>query len=270
VNTNSSIINNNLIFDQHQMDISQIPYTTENAEKIVNEFYATSQVTNEFKPQLDQWLKLAQNSPEAWSFGWDLIDMNKSTNCQFYGASCIYNKVWKHFSDVPTDQYDTLKNKLLEKLLLYATSLLDNKNQQIRFIQRKLNSALAKLALYLIQDQWQNCIQDIIVTIPNCINESEKHEDQRNQLIIIVIDLLTLLPEDLPSSMLLSTSSLYFNMIENSIKCLTSWIEFGVQMDEIQQFIDYLFVYIYNDSLFDQSAECLISLFSSEDNMNSN
>ena len=263
-------------------------------------------MTNEFKPQLDQWLKLAQNSPEAWSFGWDLIDMKKSTNCQFYGASCIYNKVSKHLNDVPNDQYDTLKNKLLEKLLLYATSLLDSKNQQIRFIQRKLNSALAKLALYLIQDQWQNCIQDIIVTIPNCINEPEKHEDQRNQLILIVIDLLTLLPEEystlsnlnklkrtqinsqlkknfliirdyllnlfnsfnnLPTNMLLSTSSLYFNMIENSIKCLTSWIEFGIQMNDIQQFIDYLFVYIYNDSLFDQSAECLTSLFSSEDNL---
>ncbi|CAF0805984.1 unnamed protein product [Brachionus calyciflorus] len=288
------------------MDITQIPYTFENAEKIVNEFYATSQVTNEFKPQLDQWLKQAQNSQEAWVFGWELIDMNKSINCQFYGASCLYNKVSKHFGDVPPEQYDILKNKLLEKLLLYATTLLDNKHQQIRLIQRKLNSALAKLALYLIQDQWQNCIQDMITTIPNCINEPEKHEEQRNQLILIVIDLLTLLPEEyqtlsnlnklkrtqinsqlkknfplirdyllnlfnsfnsLPPNMLLSTSSLYFNMIENSIKCLTSWIEFGIQMNDIQQFIDYLFVYIYNDSLFDQSAECLTSLFSSEDNL---
>lgn len=232
--------------------------------------------------------------------------MNKSINCQFYGASCLYNKVSKHLTDVPSDQYDVLKNKLLEKLLLYATTMLDNKHQQIRLIQRKLNSTLAKLALYLIQDQWPNCVTDIIQTIPNCINEPEKHEEQRNQLILIVIDLLTLLPEEystlnnlnklkrtqinshlkknfqsisqyllnlfnsfnsLPPSVLLSTSSTYFNMIENSIKCLTSWIEFGIQLNDIQQFIEYLFVYIYNDNLFEQSAECLTSLFSSEDNM---
>lgn len=274
--------------------------------KIVNEFYATSQVTNEFKPQLDQWLKQAQNSPEAWVFAWELIDMNKSVNCQFYGASCLYNKVSKHLSDVPADQYDVLKNKLLEKLLLYATTSLENKNPQIRLIQRKLNSTLAKLALYLIQDQWQNCVQDIIQTIPNCINEPQKHEEQRNQLILIVIDLLTLFPEEysllnnlnklkrtqinsqlkknfqlisqyllnlfnsfnsLPPNILLTTSNTYFSMIENSIKCLTSWIEFGIQFNDIQQFIEYLFVYIYNDNLFEQSAECLTSLFGAEDNL---
>jgi hypothetical protein len=66
-------------------------------------------VSNEFKPQLDQWLKQAQNSQEAWIFSWQLIDMNKSAETQFYGATSLYNKVSKYFHEVPVDQYDTLK-----------------------------------------------------------------------------------------------------------------------------------------------------------------
>jgi hypothetical protein len=277
----------------------------------VNEFYATSQVTNEFKPQLDQWLKQAQNSPEAWQFSWQLVDMSKSINCQFYGASCLYTKVAKFLNDVPSDQYDVLKNKLLEKLLLYASSLVDTtRNPQIRLIQRKLNSTLAKLALYLIADQWPNCITDIIQTIPNCINPEEvknrskqELDEQQNQLILIVLDILTLLPDEYASlsnltklkrtqinghlkknypaisqyllNLFNTFNSLdinnlkeksYFNLIDLSIKCLTNWIEFGVQFSEIQLFIDYLFVYIYNENLFEKSAECLTSILNSEDN----
>jgi hypothetical protein len=240
-----------------------------------------------------------------------LIDMSKSINCQFYGASCLYTKVAKFLNDVPSDQYDVLKNKLLEKLLLYASSLVDtSRNPQIRLIQRKLNSTLAKLALYLIADQWPNCITDIIQTIPNCINQEDvknrsKHEldEQQNQLILIVLDILTLLPDEYASlsnltklkrtqinnqlkknytpisqyllNLFNTFNSLdinnlkeksYFNLIDLSIKCLTNWIEFGVQFSDIQLFIDYLFIYIYNENLFEKSAECLTSILNSEDN----
>lgn len=288
--------------------MSQIAFTPENVERVVNEFYATSQVTNEFKPQLDQWLKQAQNSQEAWQFSWLLIDFSKSINCQFYGASCLYNKVAKYLNDVPSDQYDLLKNKLLEKLLLYASSLVDaTRNPQIRLIQRKLNSTLAKLALYLIIDQWPNCISDIIQTIPNCIQANELADpeeltERQNQLILIVLDILTLLPDEysslsnltklkrtqinsalkknfsLISQYLLnlfngfnsldlnSLKETYSNMIELSVKCLTNWIEFGVQFNDIQVFMDYLFVYIYREKLFEKSAECLTSILNFEEN----
>ena len=85
----------------------------------------------------------------------------------------------------------------MEKLLLYATK---NNQQQVRLIQRKLNATLAKLALYLIEDQWENCVTEVIQTIPNCINnvnESQQQIDEmKMQLIAIVLDLLTLLPEE--------------------------------------------------------------------------
>lgn len=296
--------------------LSQIGYSAENVEKIVSEFYTTSQVSNEFKPQLDQWLKQAQNSPEAWTFSWELINMNKSAETQFYGATSLYNKVSKYFNEVPSDQYDTLKNKLLEKLLLYATK---NAQQQVRLIQRKLNATLAKLALYLIESQWENCITEIIQTIPNCINNVTENQEQidetKMQLIAIVLDLLTLLPEELstlnlpkPKRSLInqklksnfplireyllnlfnevsnggeklnndrlndsgsgsSDSKTGFFLIEMGIKCLNSWTEFGISFNDIQPFIEFLFIAIYNDVLFETSAECFTTLFSSEENL---
>ena len=245
--------------------------------------------------------------------------MNKSVMCQFYGASCLYLKVSKYLGDVPADDYDLLKNKLLEKLLLYAVNL--NKHEQIRLIQRKLNATLAKLALYLINDQWQNCVNDIIQTIPNVplnaassstemsANTLEIHDLNKLQLILIVIDLLTLLPEEYSTTQGLidkqkrtqiqvelkksfhliseflvkmfnqfnqtiggSPSSdplkqVQIKLVENQIKCLTSWIEFGVQFDELCVFIDYLFMYIYNEQLFEHTAECLTVLFGNENSL---
>lgn len=275
-------------------------------------------MTNEFKPQLDQWLKHAQNSPEAWTFSWTLIDMTKSAEAQFFGASCLYNKVSKFFTEVPQDQYDLLKNKLLEKLLLYATK---NEQQQVRLIQRKLNSTLAKLALYLIEDQWENCIVDMIQTIPNCYNEQQAQEEKNDlnrikmQLIAILLDLFTLLPEEYATLMNLSkpkrtqihsklkknfhlikdylfnlfneltnggdklvnrtlgvsststAANLDVSLIENGVKCLNSWIEFSVPFNDIQPFIEFLFIAIYHEPLFETSAECLTSVFVSEENL---
>jgi hypothetical protein len=265
---------------------------------VVNEFYGTSNAaSSEFKPQLDQWLKMAQNSPQAWTFSWQLVEANKSAECQFYAASCLYTKVSKYIGDVPVDEYDTLKNKLLEKLILYAS--MSVVQQQVRLVQRKLNSTLAKLALYLIEDQWQQCVIDIMQTIPN-LNVDESTMD-KSQLVLIVIDLFTLLPEEfqtlnvakpkraiinqklqknfpLIADYLLNifvncradlanatSASTQIKLIECSIKCVNSWIGFGIEFEQTDRFVPYLFEFIYVDCLFDACVECLTALFSCED-----
>ena len=285
--------------------LMNVPFVFDNVEKVVTEFYTTSQVTNEFKPQLDQWLKQAQNSHDAWLFSWQLLDLNKSLECQFYGASTLYNKVSKHFAEVPVQDYDMLKDKLLEKLIIYATNSATNK--QIRLIQRKLNSTLAKLALFLINNQWETCVRDIIQTIPNLdlnqaqsiVSTSSSNSSSgtlnKNQLLFIVVDLLTLLPEEYNTVNLSKTRKTQINLelkknfslvvqfifgifnqqhllsdmllVESGIKCLTSWSEFGVPFVELEQFIDVMFMAIYQEHLFETAAEFLCSMFGSEENL---
>lgn len=143
-------------------------------------------------------------------------------------------------------------------------------------------------------------------TMTTSTSTSDEYE-QKNQLVLIVIDLLTLLAEEYPTLGNLSklnriqiksqlkknfhligeyilnlfncfngltgtpppADSSCFKIVESSIKCLTSWIDFMAQygeidLDEIKPFFEYLFVYIYNDSFFEQSAQCLTDFFSSE------
>ncbi len=64
-----------------------------------------------------------------------------------------------------------------------------------------------------------------------------------------------------------STKIKGFFLIEIGIKCLNSWTEFGITFNELQPFIEFLFLAIYNEQLFETSAECLTSLFSSEENL---
>jgi hypothetical protein len=52
------------------------------------------------------------------------------------------------------------------------------------------------------------------------------------------------------------------------IKCLTAWVEFGICFDEFcGDFFDCLFMYIYNEELFEHSAECLTAIFANEANL---
>ena len=225
--------------------------------------------------------------------------MSKSEACQFFGASCLYLKVSKSISDVPVDQYDSLKNRLLEKLIVYASS---SGSAQVRLIQRKLNATLAKLGLFLCDDQWASCVTDIIQTIPNLQVPTDGGVD-KTRLVAIVVDLLTLLADEFATltaskpkrakvhAALIANFPLVRHfllelfrefeaappaaavdhaalaLVENSLKCLNSWIEFGVQFPEVQMFVEFLFVLVYREPLFDMASECLTSLFTSEENL---
>jgi hypothetical protein len=64
-----------------------------------------------------------------------------------------------------------------------------------------------------------------------------------------------------------NSSTKGFFLIEIGIKCLNSWTEFGISFSDLQPFVDFLFIAIYNEPLFETSAECLTSLFGSEENL---
>lgn len=239
---------------------------------------------------------MAQNSSDAWIFSWQLLDLNKSAEIQFFGASCLYNKVSKYFHEIPSEQYDELKNKLLEKLIFYTTNCQTQQQyHNLKLIQRKLNSTLAKLALYLITSEWENCVQDIIQTITNL---DVQFKISKNELIIIVLDLLTLMAEEFPNLNLIKPKrtlirnklcenyaiikqflheiflsngsnvlSNNIQLIEASVKCLSSWIEFGILFNELEIFMQFLFVFIYNEQLFETTCDCLTLMFNLPDNL---
>ena len=53
----------------------------------------TSATSQETIQETHKWLTLAQLSPQAWNFCWDLIHQDKKHEVQFFGASCLAVKV---------------------------------------------------------------------------------------------------------------------------------------------------------------------------------
>lgn len=73
--------------------------------------------------------------------------------------------------------------------------------------------------------------------------------------------------QSLNNSGLMQDHKTGFFLLEIGIKCLNSWTDFGIPFNDIQPFVEFLFYAIYNDSLFETSAECLTTIFSSEENL---
>ena len=70
-----------------------VELTSENVERAVLQFYQSSASSQETIQETHKWLTLAQLSPQAWNFCWDLIQQDKKHEVQFFGASCLAVKV---------------------------------------------------------------------------------------------------------------------------------------------------------------------------------
>lgn len=91
-----------------------------------------------------EWLTKAQSSQQAWSFVWDLMRLDKvfkilvfffspnlivyskkkfhmqSSEVQFFGATTLHFKLVKSWSEVPKENYEELKQKLLESIITFG------------------------------------------------------------------------------------------------------------------------------------------------------
>ena len=65
-----------------------VELNSQNVERAVLQFFQ-----NSASQETHKWLTLAQLSPQAWNFCWDLIQQDKKHEVQFFGASCLAVKV---------------------------------------------------------------------------------------------------------------------------------------------------------------------------------
>lgn len=111
-------------------------YTLENLEKAVTLFYRSEAGQ---QAEAHQWLTEAQNSPQAWSFVWELLHPSRvrirqryitiqticfyffqSSEVQFFAATTLHTKLLKNWNEVPEDHYEVLKKRILEAIINYA------------------------------------------------------------------------------------------------------------------------------------------------------
>ncbi|XP_053693724.1 importin-13 [Sabethes cyaneus] len=67
-----------------------------------------------------QWLQQIQESPHAWSFCWELMQLNKPSEIQFFGAITLHSKLTKFWGEVPREAHNEFKQKLLESIVMFG------------------------------------------------------------------------------------------------------------------------------------------------------
>lgn len=248
-------------------------FTADNVEKAISNFYC-----NDSRQQhIDRWLTAAQISTDAWSFCWQLLSPEKDLQVQYFGASCLHVKISKFWNEVPAEQHESLRRKVLEQIITSALGP--------RLVITKLCVALSALALNSMPDVWPNPVDSLIMMF-----QEETTPLSCSQRCTILLEILTVLPEQFAAmnlnnarqsvlrnelnhsmSKILALLTNLMNpnspndVYEHSLKCFSSWVEFGIPMNEAEQIIIQVFQSLPNCNLFDTAVDTLVNVFSHPD-----
>lgn len=249
-------------------------YTAENVEQAVLQFYQQSMV----HPQIHEWLTKAQISPEAWSFSWELLGSQKTPEVQYFGANSLHVKISRYWHEVPPDQYDGLRSKLLEKIVEFGAGP--------KIVLTRLCVTISSLILRMTPEHWP----DPMVTLVQSFQEDNIPNLNSLQRYQILLETIRVLPEEFFSSNLAQnrrsllrqelTKGLHHvltliqslmsppspeDIQEQALKCFSSWVEFGVPIMEGESVILQVFQSLQNPHLFDSAVESLVNVFSHPD-----
>ncbi|XP_067677743.1 importin-13-like isoform X2 [Haliotis asinina] len=246
-------------------------FSAANVEQAVQQFYCNANLQQE----VHQWLNSAQISPEAWSFCFELLAPEKGPEVQFFGASSLHAKISRYWHEVPSNQYLTLKQKLLEKIIQFADGP--------KMILTRLCVALSSYIMQTAPESWSDPVEDLITTF--------QREDVPNissfQRCQILLDILTVIPEEffganlsqqrritlrsefqkgllrvLPLLQGLLNPHSPTQVYAGALKCFSSWVDFGIPIIESETIILQVFQSIHNQELFETAVETLSSVFS--------
>ncbi|KAL3867799.1 hypothetical protein ACJMK2_040646 [Sinanodonta woodiana] len=249
-------------------------FTSANVEKAVCDFYCNACAHHD----IHMWLTVAQVSQQAWTFSWDLLVPGKNVQVQFFGASCLHVKISKYWNEISSDHYDALRTRLLEKIVQFA--------QGPKMVLTRLCIALSSFALNTMPDFWKDPVHSLINTFQQ---ETSINLDSTLRCTVL-LELLTVLPEEFFSSNLAQNRRAQLRneltkglahillLLENlmspnspaavydaSLKCFSSWVQFGIVLNESESVILHVFASLQNPLLFDTAVDTLVSVFSHPD-----
>jgi len=247
-----------------------VEVTAANVEQAVLQFYRSSATQ-----EAHQWLTLAQLSPQAWSFSWELIVPDKQHEVQFFGASCLAVKVSRCWGELNPEQYMDLRKRLLDLLVTYSGP---------KIVLTRLCVAVSGLVIHSTPEHWQTPVQDLIAMFQPNISSSNLRP------LVLLLELLTVIPEEFSTLLLASQRRAQVRQeLSNSLqcvlpfilqilglqtntdvglqalKCLQAWVQFGVPLDESSALVDKLLAAVHDEELSDVAFEALSSMISHPD-----
>uniref|UniRef100_A0ABI0P6D1 Importin-13 n=2 Tax=Bos TaxID=9903 RepID=A0ABI0P6D1_BOVIN len=253
-----------------------LDFTVENVEKALHQLYYDPNIEN--KNLAQKWLMQAQASPQAWHFSWQLLQPDKVPEIQYFGASALHIKISRYWSDIPTDQYESLKAQLFTQITRFASGS--------KIVLTRLCVALASLALSMMPDAWPCAVADMV----RLFQAEDSPVDSQGRCLAL-LELLTVLPEEFQTSRLpqyrksLVRTSLavecgaVFPLLEQLLqqpsspscvrqkvlKCFSSWVQLEVPLQDCEALIQAAFAALQDSELFDSSVEAIVNAISQPD-----
>ncbi|TNN81502.1 Importin-13 [Liparis tanakae] len=258
--------------------------TVENVESALFQLYFDPVM--ERKNVAQKWLTQAQASAQAWQFCWALLGPDKLPEVQFFGASTLHAKISHHWSDLPTDQHESLRMQLLSHILHFSSGP--------KMVLTRLCVALASMALNLIPQVWSQPVADMVRAFqpqkPDSDGSSEAVQDPQAHCLAL-LELLTVLPEEFQSGrlaqarrtqlrgalagewavvcpllrQLLQSQDSSNQVKEKVLRCLSSWVGLDVPLGESHELVQDCFSALSNPELFDTAVETIVNAISQPD-----
>ncbi|XP_047488672.1 importin-13-like [Penaeus chinensis] len=164
----------------HMGTSNKMEVSAEQVEQAVVEFYRDPVA----KSGLNTWLMQAQHSRHSWTFAWPLLDPRKPEEVQFFAGNTVYMKVSRYWHEVPKEEYEPLKIKILNLIAQYSNS---------KVILNRLVKSLGAYVIHTIQHDWTTAIQDIITMFdPGTVPGIEP-----STALNLLFSILTIIPEEL-------------------------------------------------------------------------
>ncbi len=145
-------------------------YSAANVEMAVHQFYYQGA-----SQECHQWLTNAQMSSNAWNFAFELVSPEKKPEVQFFGASTIAIKVSRFWHEVPAEQYNALRKRVMEMLTTYKGP---------HIVQTRLCVALASIMIQSIPEHWSSPVPEVINVLKNAGSTA------------LLFEMLTVIPEE--------------------------------------------------------------------------
>ncbi|GAA6103103.1 importin-13 isoform X1 [Tachysurus ichikawai] len=251
-------------------------FTVDNVEKALHQLYYDPNIEN--KNLAQKWLMQAQISPQAWQFCWALLSPDKVPEIQYFGASALHTKISRYWSDIPAEQYDTLKTQLFSQIALFASGS--------KIVLTRLCVALASLALNTMPEAWPGAISEMV----RVFQEEGSTVDGRARCLAL-LELLTVLPEEFQTSrlpqyrrgqvrgalgrewafvypllqQLLRQADSPAPVKARALKCLSSWALLDVPLSESEGLLEASFAALNDPELFDAAVEAIVNAISQPD-----
>ncbi|XP_071954474.1 importin-13-like [Antedon mediterranea] len=261
-----------MAFQAEQETDSALDLTVENIEKALHQLYFDPDPS--VKSRAQNWLFTAQRSPQAWQFAWSLLSSDKAAEVQYFGASALYMKITRYWSEVHPEQYANLRTQLFQQIFNFSSVT--------RIVLTRLCVTLASFSLNTMPEFWSDAVKSMIETF----HQAEMPQMDATNKCLALLELLTVLPEEFQTAPLGQTRKgtvrhelqkglqhvlpLIQNLLDQqdspvsirhqALRCFSSWVNFGVPLIDINPFIDILFKYVHDDNLYDTCIDSLISV----------